>query len=556
MKKHKRILTQNGLIISLVCCLICSISVGCKRSVGPLNEQIMLAESLVWTSPDSSMTILESIDVDSLPYGDQMYWQLEYEHASSRLGLPMSPDTIMETVIQYFKNENLPDFLAKAYYVQAAEYYTLTEYFESMCSAKEAESRLEFLSDTLPYAALTYFLEGAIAETDGLSHIANASYRKGLPYVEKLGDKRRLACFYRDIARTDDYQNTSWSNYFKAEQLAMEIQDTMLYYDILMQKEWQRDTLDSVLIYEIGAFLADSMDLYRYSCYAAEYLLRHGNIAEAEKYLCLFARDTVCHTVVAENYQYYKSLFEYHLGEESHAYQRIEALYLGLREKIEQDAVSRAYTISRMYDVEQEKNKNLQLDIDKRRLWLLVCALGALAVLFISLLGFFYGRERNLRLKKEMEGEIDRMRAEQAENEVRIRRKALQKMLQQRIMLTKQLHLSIGKLDNMPKGVKKMIDDLSISDKKSWDMFVVEFNELFGNILAEMKEEYPLLTEQDEQYIALALLGLDNNEIAVLLQMNTQSVWNRRQRIRNHLDIDNQTLDDMLKEWQKKIKYS
>ena len=67
-----------------------------------------------------------------------------------------------------------------------------------------------------------------------------------------------------------------------------------------------------------------------------------------------------------------------------------------------------------------------------------------------------------------------------------------------------------------------------------------------NGLLARLRSTYPNLTESDLQYIALAYLGLDNADISILLQMQERTLWNRRQRIKNHLGEPTMNLDDWI----------
>ena len=57
----------------------------------------------------------------------------------------------------------------------------------------------------------------------------------------------------------------------------------------------------------------------------------------------------------------------------------------------------------------------------------------------------------------------------------------------------------------------------------------------YGSLFEKMKQQHPELKEKDLQYCYLSLLGLDNVEIAVVLQHSISTIWERENRIKKIL---------------------
>ena len=55
-----------------------------------------------------------------------------------------------------------------------------------------------------------------------------------------------------------------------------------------------------------------------------------------------------------------------------------------------------------------------------------------------------------------------------------------------------------------------------------------------------------MLTESDVQYLMLAILGLDTNDIAFVLNKTTRTIWNRRDTIKSRVDKDDLSIEDWL----------
>ena len=55
-----------------------------------------------------------------------------------------------------------------------------------------------------------------------------------------------------------------------------------------------------------------------------------------------------------------------------------------------------------------------------------------------------------------------------------------------------------------------------------------------------------MLTENDMQYLILAILGLDINDIAFVLNKTTRTIWNRRDTIKSRLALGDISIESWL----------
>jgi len=58
----------------------------------------------------------------------------------------------------------------------------------------------------------------------------------------------------------------------------------------------------------------------------------------------------------------------------------------------------------------------------------------------------------------------------------------------------------------------------------------------YGELFGKLKAQYPNLKEQDLFYCYLCLLGLDNTQIAVMLQRSSSTIWEREKRLQKLFD--------------------
>ena len=98
------------------------------------------------------------------------------------------------------------------------------------------------------------------------------------------------------------------------------------------------------------------------------------------------------------------------------------------------------------------------------------------------------------------------------QNELKIRRESLKRIINQRIELSKNLQeavLSRKKEESIPQWAKDYIDQNIFSTEEQWQGFLKEFEGAYGNILTRLQSPSPRLTSTDLQVIALYILGID-----------------------------------------------
>lgn len=126
-------------------------------------------------------------------------------------------------------------------------------------------------------------MQGCIMdEGEDLYYTAKDCYTRALPYFQSLPDQRRLACCYRDIARTLDFaqDSTAILYYDTALHIAQMNRDTALYMDILMQQVSFGLSFDSVYLYELCKYDIDSLHNANYASYVAEYLIERNRLSQ------------------------------------------------------------------------------------------------------------------------------------------------------------------------------------------------------------------------------------------------------------------------------------
>ena len=275
-----------------------------------------------------------------------------------------------------------------------------------------------------------------------------------------------------------------------------------------------------------------------------KYYIRTNKADSAKIYLDILAADTTAQIWSAQQHALWKIQYLHLKGKDREAYESLYELYNAYYKELEEKGRASAFVAAQHYDNEVEHAKNLQLKLDKQRLYV-VLAMVLIVVLCIVILAIlFISRQKAKHLEEKTRNEE---KIANLQNELQIRRESLKRIMNQRIELSKNLQetiLSRKKEENIPQWAKEFIDNNIFSTEKQWQDFLKEFEEAYGDILSRLQQTYPRLTSTDLQVIALYILGIDNADICLLTGATQRTIWSRRMRIKNRIGLgEKESLD-------------
>jgi hypothetical protein len=275
------------------------------------------------------------------------------------------------------------------------------------------------------------------------------------------------------------------------------------------------------------------------------YYLKENSMESAKKYLDVLATDTLTLNWSKDKYAFLLSRYQRAKGQNAQAYETLLSLYNKQSGEIEASGMTRTFTIAEQFDNQSEREKNLQLQVEKQRLYMAL--FGVLLVILTGLIVtiVIVSRRRAAHL---VEAAETQMQIERLHAEVEIRRASMGRLLMQRIQLSKSMQESMKrhKEDKVPAWVQEFVETNLIMTDEQWASFRDEFNANYSNFLTRLKAEHPALTSSDLQVIALTVLGVDISDICRLLNLTKRTVWGRRLRIKDHLGL---TPEDQLDDW-------
>lgn len=148
-------------------------------------------------------------------------------------------------------------------------------------------------------------------------------------------------------------------------------------------------------------------------------------------------------------------------------------------------------------------------------------------------------------IKQENERKIAQMKLKQLHREIKHKKALLLQNITEHIHLAKRIQQHKN-TEKVPQWLESYLTKYSYSSAKNWNSFLIEFEGVFPQFVSYMQETYPTLTQNDVQYLLLAILGLDINDIAFVLNKTTRTIWNRRDTIKSRLEIDDSSIEEWL----------
>jgi hypothetical protein len=526
---------KKQIIISLSLITLC---IACSKQAVVENGELQQAISNVWVDAQAAQKTLDEIDRTQLSEYEQCCYLLAEAHLMLKLRLQLPQTTDLDALAERLLNYKDAASAGEAYYIHGAYLNYIGENTKAMQYLKKAES----YPTTAIIKGMTYYKMGRICETEQLYDIALENYKHALPYLEEAGLPLYLASVYRELGRNS--QNIDRDTYFnKALSAARFTGDSILHKEI-RYAQLTASQSNSPELAQICQYMCHKAGQQRYAYDLVKYYIRNQKADSARVYLDILAADTTAQVWSEQQYKLWHSQYLHLIDSNKNAYEILFNLYNeDYTKEVGQNRAS-AFVAAQHYDNEVEHAKNLQLQLDKQRLYIILISVlvGVLCIVILAILFISRQRAKHLVEKTRNEKEIANL-----QNELQIRRESLKRIMNQRIELSKNLQeaiLSRKREESIPQWAKDFIDQNIFSTEEQWQGFLKEFEGAYGDILTKLQNIYPRLTSTDLQVIALYILGIDNSDICLLTGATQRTIWSRRMRIKNRIGLgEKESLD-------------
>jgi hypothetical protein len=127
--------------------------------------------------------------------------------------------------------------------------------------------------------------------------------------------------------------------------------------------------------------------------------------------------------------------------------------------------------------------------------------------------------------------------------------------LQQQVTLTREIELQRmrGNEVEFPKWLQTYRDEKLVMNKESLNELIASIDKALNGAVSRLRSEYPVLTESDMQFAILSIIGATDNDMSIVLNVQKQTVYRRRQIVRKHVNPEVEDIDGWLREYVLKV---
>ena len=537
------------LYISLLAVLL-SAAISCNRSV---DKRLVLADSLMWVNPDSSLAILEAINRDSLQ-GDenQAYYALLLTQAQFRCNIPLTSDTLISKAVDYYSDNHNREHYTRALLYKGGAYEDMNNPVEAIKWYKQAENNADS-TDYRNLAQINMRLGDLYYDNYASNNLDLEKFKKALYYYEKLRDKHMIMISLMNAAnvyRATDSE-VAKNLYSRAELLAKEINDSNIIYQIYISYSFlclnnsislEEGKIFSKRALEIAGTFKENSDYY----ILGDIYARLGELDSAEYYLM--------QPVANENTAYddvvrYKCMMDIELAKNNFSeYKRFNKLYEHIVDSLDHN--KEKYKLSKFeddFDADRIASKGKKVNTLNKTIIILVALFLILALVTAAL--FIISSRKN---RKDQQQMIDELKEESFGNYEELRRNLadfdnhFSKTMTEKLISLEEIMTGAynPNQDSRSNEVVHKISPIADDDTKFWEGLYSYINIKHDGAMDKIANDYPQLSASDLNFIKLMCCGFSDAAIAVCRNYrNVASVRSRRRKIRDKMGIEGNLTD-------------
>ena len=536
------------LYISLLAVLL-SAAISCSRSV---DKRLVLADTLMWTNPDSSLAILEKIDSKSLKGKEnQAYYALLLTQAQFRVDFDIPSDSLINFAVDHYRNSNNREHLTRALLYKGAYYEVHDNPVEAIKWYKQAEDN----SDTTDYRNLAQInmRMGMLYYNNYASNNLDLNkFKMAAHYYEILRDKKMMMAaseYCGNVLRITDV-NEAKKCYDKALLTARELKDTtniysidvnyaLMYIEDSLYSQAKKYILDAYRLnnrfeensnyYMLGLIYANQKDLD-----SAKYFISFPDKSQNTAYDSLLMYKALRGIALCENNisQYRK--FNNQCKKISNSLEYNKTRYKLLDSEQE-------------FDADRITAKGKKVNSLNKTIFYLIALFLVFALVTVALIIVISRKKRKDQqqmideLKEENFGNYEELRSNLADFDNHFSKTMTEKLISLEEIMTGAYNPN---QDSKSSEVVHKISPIADDDTKFWEGLYSYINIKHNGAMDKIANDYPQLSASDLNFIKLMCCGFSDAAIAVCRNYrNVASVRGRRRKIRDKMGIEGNLTD-------------
>ena len=537
------------LYISLMAVLL-SASISCSRSV---DKRLVLADTLMWTRPDSSLAILNAINRDSLQ-GDenQAYYALLFIQAQFRCNGNCSSDSLINFALDYYSDNHNQEHYTRSLIYKGSYFEERANPVEAIKWFKQAEDNADS-TDYRNLAQINMRLGNLYYDYYASNNLDLEKFKKALYYYEKLNDKRMVMISLINAANVYRATDSKAAKklYSRAELLAKEINDSNDLYSIYINHSilclndsipLEEGKYFSKRAWEIAGTFKENCDYYL----LGDIYARLGKLDSAE--YCLKQSVTNENTAY-DNVVRYKCMMDIALAKKNLAdYNKYRKLFDHLSDSLEHN--KEKYALSKFesdFDTERITAKGKKVNSLNKTIIILVALFLVFALVTVALIIVISRKKRKDQqqmideLKEESFGNYEELRSNLADFDNHFSKTMTEKLESLEEIMTSAYNPN---QDSKSNEVVHKISPIADDDTKFWEGLYAYINIKHNGAMDKIANDFPQLSASDLNFIKLMCCGFSDAAIAVCRNYrNVASVRGRRRKIRDKMGIKGNLTD-------------
>lgn len=536
---------KNAVLLLLLSCFV----FGCKNN-SEITLKVKDAEKLLLSeNPDSAFVILKSItNPDVLDNKTFSRWCLTCAVACEKLeeDMPFVPQ--MERANEYYEKHGSPDekikilmYLGVSYEEETDFEWAMKSYLQVVEMAKKEKKYLLLVGKLYNKMACLYSFDNDYDRAQYFYQLSGESYLKGgdsLNYIYSIRDIGWIYTLKKEYVAASE-------SFLKAYKFALNLNDSLLLSSLTNRLGINYKEMNNYLLaeeYLLQSIVYDKAGSAPTFLALADLYTSGKEYKKAQNYINMATRLSSDNQMFKGGLLYRLYILEKELGNYDLSLNYYEQ-YTSFADSISNlQERTNILKVEKRYEYEHLLNENNKLDIKNQWIVILCCCLVILCLLLIVLYRHRITKKEKYIIKQQqiiqdkhsllMEKEIDMKGLSSIVMEIR------ENVLTSTDVYKRTIEIS----QSIEKAKKYPLTD------KEWIVLKECVKSTYVLFFENLQKNFPYMTEEDIRFCCLLKIGLNSQQLAILLKIQSTSVSRRRSRImiKGGFENTNTTLEKII----------
>ena len=533
----------------------------CSERDVAVELQLTMADSLMFVSPDSSLSMLSSIEPLSRNFNsrDKARYALLMTQARARNYVKATDDSLINIAIDYYSATNDKERLGWSRVYASDIYHQLGNDSLALYAVRKAKDEAMGVHNPLLHFYIHYFwgnmTKCRIPYENGIRQLELAKH-----YASMMQDTAKIIVCLNEMAAAQIFLN----NFDKAkeelkESESLALRSNITKFDNSINREmafsyYFQDSLEQALDYVDRAIEGIAQMENGYGNPSNTYELRNSILIKLGKYDEFKSSASIDKMTVRQRGSYYLDLsrIESGLGHYREALD-YHIKYAACLDSIYRQMIDdKVLEWQKKYDVLELTAERDSLKAKNRKVWIIVLAMVAAILLCVTVCMFIVNRNKRImndtvKAKEEMMNEA-KNRIMMKTNEILRDKDARLERMRGRIL---DMDKAYGKVKNLIEAKDCDINTIKTSTLTSEEIQGMKesLNASDNDFITRLRDEYPLLKDRDLTIVCLIKFGAKNRDMMLLLGYSENTLKKYKNRMKTEclgLSPDSEPLDEWI----------